>query len=331
MNPLISVIIPAYNVAPYIRKSVESVINQTYKNLQIILIDDGATDETGKICDELASEDSRVEVIHQKNKGLAGARNSGLEVAKGDWIAMLDSDDWIEPEMYEVLLELALKYDADISSCKSRNVGPDGVPLDKEIPKENNILVFDSDEVIADLLHQTHLRFEVWNKLFKRELIGNTRFVQGQIREDVHFDRFVFSNLKRFVYTTSVMHNYFMQRPGNINSSFKEASLCVYDEMNAWMKELLLDNRMSQADIVGCMAVDKAMADYVLALRTKQNREILGKINNYFDFFYQRIKAGSNGKKISIIIFRISPQLYASIVQCRCYNVMLSLYHSICK
>ena len=117
MENLISVIVPAYNVAQWISKCLESIMNQTYKKLEIIVIDDGSTDETPQILDRYANIDSRIKVVHQKNSGLVKVRNKGIELASGEYVAFVDGDDTIIPEMYERLLKNALKYDADISHC----------------------------------------------------------------------------------------------------------------------------------------------------------------------------------------------------------------------
>ena len=115
--PLISVVIPVYNVEDYVRKCIVSVINQTYSNLEILVIDDGSTDHSGQICDELAATDGRIRVFHTFNGGLSAARNVGIDHATGFFIAFVDSDDWIEPDMYQFLYQQIIEYDADISVC----------------------------------------------------------------------------------------------------------------------------------------------------------------------------------------------------------------------
>ena len=114
---LISVIVPIYNVEKYLDRCVDSIINQTYKNLEIILVDDGSPDNCLAICDSWAEKDRRIKVIHKENGGVSSARNSALDIASGDYIGFVDSDDWIEPDMYEILIKNAKKYDADISRC----------------------------------------------------------------------------------------------------------------------------------------------------------------------------------------------------------------------
>ena len=111
MEKLISVIVPVYNVEEYVEKCVLSIINQTYKNLEIILVDDGSTDNSGKICDEIAIKDNRIKVIHKKNGGLSDARNVGIDIAKGDYLGFVDSDDYIDPDMYSILLN-------NMNNCK---------------------------------------------------------------------------------------------------------------------------------------------------------------------------------------------------------------------
>ena len=121
---MISIIIPVYKTEPYLRKCVDSVLAQTYTNLEVILVDDGSPDDCGKICDEYAAKDSRVKVIHKENGGLSSARNCGLDVATGKYIGFVDSDDWIDPDMYETLLGLLLRYDADIAEGSYRFFRP---------------------------------------------------------------------------------------------------------------------------------------------------------------------------------------------------------------
>lgn len=123
--PKISVIVPVYNVAPYLKKCVDSIINQTFTDIEIILVDDGSTDESGTICDQYAQKDSRVKVIHKPNGGLSDARNSGLEVCSGEYIGFVDSDDWISPDMYETLIHFAVKEDLDVAMCGVLDIWPD--------------------------------------------------------------------------------------------------------------------------------------------------------------------------------------------------------------
>jgi glycosyltransferase involved in cell wall biosynthesis len=313
MNYKISVIIPAYNVLPYIRKSLDSVVNQTYKNLEIILIDDGSTDGTGAICDEYAQKDSRITVIHQQNAGLSAARNVGIERSEGEWIAFLDSDDWVEPQMYEILLKVAQENDADISTCKSRKcyLG-ENEPLAQD---DGQVTVLTTDDIIAGLRTQEKVRFEVWNKLWRRSLIDNVRFKVGQIYEDVYFDRTLFFKANKMVFINTTLHNYLITRPGNTNSSFKLAKLCIFPELNAFIEDLKLQQKDELVEIVSCIAIDFAISLYNAAICAKQSAEIKDKILGYFDGYYELAKSSRFRNKKALFLFRLSPSIYIEVVK----------------
>ena len=313
MNELITVIIPAYNVAPYIEKCVESVVKQTYRNLEIIIVDDGSTDDTPQICDRLEKTDNRIKVIHQRNGGLSVARNVGLDNANGQWIAFLDSDDWIEEKMYEVLYVLAQTYNAEISSCMFRKVYIDDSNSYKQ--SKENIDVFSSFDMVMGLLTQEKVRYEVWNKLWKRELIGETRFIPGQVSEDIHFDRILFLKAKKMVHTSQVLHNYLVDRPGNTNSSFKYAKMEIFDEF----KEFLLSVKEND-ELVGCvasLATTFIIAYYSEAVMTKQNKNLKRQIKNMFNYFYPiAIHCKAANKKL-YYLFRVSPSGYVFYLKTR--------------
>lgn len=181
MEPLISIIVPIYNVEKYLNQCIDSIINQSYKNLEIILINDGSPDNSGEICDQYKLIDDRIVVVHQKNKGLSGARNSGLEIATGDYIGFVDSDDWIEKKMYEVMLNLLLKHDLDIIECGSNQ-------SNHEIDyKEGafNIVIENSFEALQRIIKNSS--FPVWRRLYKKEIIKDSKFVLNKTSEDVYF------------------------------------------------------------------------------------------------------------------------------------------------
>lgn len=181
MKPLISIIVPIYNVEKYLNQCIDSIINQTYINLEIILVDDGSPDNCGQICDDYKLKDDRIVVVHQKNMGLSGARNSGLRIAKGDYIAFVDSDDWIGERMYEVMLNLLLKHDLDIIECGANDTN-------KDIEYKNinyNVIVENSWEALERIIKTTS--FSVWRRLYKRENIKDSVFVLNKTSEDVYY------------------------------------------------------------------------------------------------------------------------------------------------
>ena len=203
---LISVIIPVYNVEQYLSRCIDSVINQTYKNLEIILIDDGSTDNSGKICDEYATKDKRIKVIHKQNWGVASARNIGLDIAKGEYIGFVDSDDYIEPDMYEILYSLLIKNKVKVSCCdyfifnkKEKKYVPS---LDNTI---NGVLSF--NETLNT--NTGHSGCNV-NKLYSKNLIENIRFNETLIfGEDYVFMIDIFMKAKKIAFCKDVKYYYY--------------------------------------------------------------------------------------------------------------------------
>lgn len=312
MEDLVSVIIPAYNVEKYIRKCVESIITQSYNNIEIIIVNDGSSDNTATICRELISCDNRIMVINQDNKGLSVARNVGYSHSHGKWICFIDSDDWVDNRFVESLLDLVNKYNADIAACKSRNVDEKGniKNISEDTHKE---YVFKKEEVISSLNGVGYrIRFEVWNKLWSRKLIDSIRFVEGQVSEDVHFDRIALMKADRIVYTDTTLHNYRVQRPGNTNSSFKIARLCVFDEFDMWIKELAAEGRKKEVLQIGAIACTMALGLFSEAIRTRQDDRVKKRVKSEFDRFYSYI-SNTEENRIKYRIFQSSPLLYCAI------------------
>lgn len=312
MEPLVSVIIPVYNVENYIKKCVLSIIAQTYTNLEIILIDDGSTDNSGLICDEIAAIDERVIVIHQINHGLSIARNYGLDISTGKWVYFIDSDDWAHQNLIETLLSLAEKYAADISVCNSIDVNEKGNQITKVI-NSGKEYIFHGEEIIFSLINPTlNIRFEVWNKLWKRSLIKDVRFIEGQVSEDIHFDRILFLKARKVVYYDCGLHYYRTERPGNTNSSFKLKRFCVFDEYKEWIKDLKKLNYNESVGIVALIASNTAAGLYYAAKLTQQDKKIYSQLITEFKYFYQYVINTSYCTN-KIKLFHYSPQIYCII------------------
>ena len=185
---LISVIVPVYNVAQYLEKSIASIQEQTYQNLEIILVDDGATDESDRLCDAIAEQDDRVSVLHKKNEGLSQARNDGMKQAHGDYLIFIDSDDYIHPEMIQSLYEQLIQEDADVSSCGVMNVyANDESP---QSANQDGYFVCDSQTFLREYLIGEKIPGTICNKLIKKEIATALSFPKGLIYEDAyyHFD-----------------------------------------------------------------------------------------------------------------------------------------------
>ena len=203
-SPKISVIVPVYKVEPYLRKCLDSIVNQTYENLEIILVDDGSPDNCGAICDEYAARDKRITVIHKPHGGVSSARNAGLAAATGEWLGWVDSDDWIEPDMYEYLLHGARKYGADIAVCGRIEIYPN-----QKVPRgwEADTLL-DRKQAMGLLLKNDLMQNYLWDKLWKRELFQGLAFPEGKTFEDVAVMYRIFERAERVVCVPGYGYNY---------------------------------------------------------------------------------------------------------------------------
>ena len=206
--PLISIIVPVYQVEKYLEKCINSIIAQTYKNLEIILVDDGSTDSCPAICDRFKEEDSRIKIIHQENGGLSLARNVGLEHATGDFIGFVDSDDWIEPNMYEVLMSALQETGADIAVCDRQIETSDPKLISIDITSCERKL-YSSEEALRMIINKERFIYSyVWNKLYKRTILANIQFLNNTIYEDILWTPQVVGNTKLLVCVDCPYYHY---------------------------------------------------------------------------------------------------------------------------
>ena len=236
MEPLISVIVPVYNVEKYVTKCVNSIINQTYKNLEIILIDDGSTDNSGNICNDLQKKDDRIKVIHKKNGGLSDARNCGIDIANGDYIAFVDSDDYIHNRMYEILMHNALDKNADISMCGYMEADDytlgDATIVDEMEVNNSDIKIYKSREEKLLCIFPSKIRFTVvWNKLYSKQIWEEYRFKTGEVYEDEQIYYKILYNCKKIVTCEDKMY-YYVQRENSITGN--DITLKIGYKINAY-------------------------------------------------------------------------------------------------
>ena len=213
----ISIVVPIYNVEKYLNQCIESIINQTYKNLEIILVNDGSSDNSGKICDEYEKQDERIIVIHKENGGLSDARNAGIEIATGKYIGFVDSDDYIEEDMYELLYNNMIKENTEISCCNRFLLYANK----KEIYGEKKYYaVMDSQEAIELSCKIGYIGISAYTKLYKRDLFSNIRYPKGKISEDMYTTYKLFDKANKIVYDSTPKY-YYRQRKGSITNSKK--------------------------------------------------------------------------------------------------------------
>lgn len=214
---LVSVIVPVYNVEIYLKRCVDSIINQTYSNLEIFLVDDGSTDNCGKICDEYASRDKRIKVIHKKNGGLSDARNVAIDICKGKFITFIDSDDYVSLKYIEILIYNIKKYNACISTC-SYEIFSDN--LIEKIQEKQNLLVLNNEDALENMLYQLNVTTSAWGKLYSKKLFKKIRYPKGKICEDLDTTYKLFSISKKIVLSDAKMYYYLQRKSSIINSNF---------------------------------------------------------------------------------------------------------------
>lgn len=223
---LISVIVPIYKVEPYLDRCVRSIVAQTYENLEIILVDDGSPDNCPAMCDTWAEKDSRIKVIHKENGGLSDARNAGMAAATGEYIAFVDSDDWLEAQMYQCLYEAMTMTCADIASCGARRVWFDGKPS-QELLAVNRDCVLEQETAMEALITSKGLVQTVWNKLYRRSVTEGVLFLTGLIHEDEFWSWQVIARARRVVTLKESYYNYLQRDNSIMGVGFSEKSLLV--------------------------------------------------------------------------------------------------------
>ena len=213
-GPLISLIVPVYNVKDYLKTCLQSILEQTYKNLEIILVDDGSDDGSSGICDEYARMDQRIKTIHLPHSGVSAARNAGLAAATGELLGFVDSDDWIDHDMYQYLYALMQEHDADVSAC-TYLLEQEGRPS-KIINNTGKLYVFSRKEIIRALVKNDLVKNYLWAKLFKRKLFDRLSFPVGRVYEDVAVLYKVFYSSQKVVLSCVSKYHYMIHKNESI-------------------------------------------------------------------------------------------------------------------
>ena len=214
-NELISLIIPVYNVEQYLTACVDSVLAQTYENIEIILVDDGAKDASGAMCDELAKRDARIQTVHKTNGGLSDARNKGLEYATGKYVVFIDSDDIVAPNMVAYLYDLIQDTGADIGICDPVHCYPD---TEIEYLPETERRTYSPEEAVCEMLYQTSFLVSAWGKIYRRKYFDDIKFPFGMLFEDSAIMYKVFEKAEKIAYGNAKLYGY-MHREGSITTN----------------------------------------------------------------------------------------------------------------
>ena len=296
MDALISVIVPVYNVEDYLDRCVESIVNQTYNNLEIILIDDGSPDSCPEMCNEWAEKDSRIIVVHKENGGLSDARNAGLKVATGEYISFIDSDDWININFYEQMYRTIINEKSEIVQCERDIVSDCTGEYLKNIIEYDSLTVSD-EQAISMLIDENKFRQVVWNKLYKRSIIKHC-FLKGIINEDEFWTYKVFGETKRITYINAVMYYYFLREESIMRSNY---SLKRLDGLKALIErhEFICERYPNLKDKSNNSVYGSCMYHYQMILKhiTDNNKKTsLKQIKKIAKTFYPNLKTIENKK-----------------------------------
>ena len=279
---LISVIVPIYKVEEYLDQCIRSIINQTYENLEIILVDDGSPDKCGEICDLWAKRDKRIRVIHKENGGISDARNTGMKLSSGNYISFIDSDDFIEPEFIEYLYKALCETGADISQCSYHQFSGHS-EVYGEYRNFSSPTIQTGEEALAHFSrNQKPANHMVWDKLYRRELVINEPFLYGYQAQDVLFSCHVFSKCKFIARIDNVLYHWRI-RPGSASATFFKQRMDTFETLWLSMNSLEktyphLMKSFKNSYITICFGA----YDWLLEYAPKEKRaELMNTVNEY--------------------------------------------------
>lgn len=312
--PLISIIVPVYNTEKYLPKCLDSILAQSYKNLEIILVNDGSKDGSGDICDKYAAMDSRIKVFHKENEGVSKARNVALEIATGEYIGFVDSDDTISHEMFEILYNNLVKNEVEISICDFKMVYND---KEEHLNPENLSMKLSSDKAIENILLGKYFQGHLCNKLFKADVIKGLRFDEDiYVYEDMLLVIKAVLNSKNVFFDSTPLYDYYMREGSALHTVFNyrrysahTACIRMLDEINhstVENKEQL--SKCVYTAILICNTVFLQKLYYDKSSRKEYCKKIRQNIKHYFKFKY--IKGLGLAQRIGVILARISTRLF---------------------
>ena len=311
MGELISVIIPIYNVEKYLKECIDSVIAQTYKNIEIILVDDGATDQSGEICDQYAVKDQRIKVIHKVNGGLSDARNAGIDAAIGRYYSFIDGDDFIESDMLETLYCSIVQNKADISVCNIKRIYEDGEIESFYEPTDNEIVLEELDRF------KTLNQPSVCNKMFSAYLFKSTRFIKGKYYEDTFIYHELLYLAEKVVLTGKIGYWYRERREsilgyGKYTDRYFDFIDAVYTRMS-----FLMNYKIQPYGYEACLSFYVAVSNAEKNIRkTDNNRLKFKRVYQEYETVYRYLIDSRNiglKQKIRLVMLKYVPKLHSKL------------------
>ncbi|MCR4635495.1 MAG: glycosyltransferase [Butyrivibrio sp.] len=312
---LVSIIVPVYNVKPYLERCVNSIMNQTYTYLEIILVDDGSTDGSKELCDELKCRDDRIIVIHQNNQGLSAARNTGIEVARGQYLCFVDSDDYVNPEYVKYLYNMCMENGADIGICGHYITEEDNYY--NKIDFSKTIEVYSKKEIFDKFYSDMHGSIVIaWNKLYKRECIGNIRYDVGIIHEDEATTFKFLYNAEKIAFGSEVGYYYFSRNDSITSQAYSKKNLDILiayeNRLNFYKehKERELYDRECQFYLSEILNQYGKAKSFI-----KGDDDILNMLKEKYRIAYKNSyrKNWPFSRRVMYIIFLVFPYLYCTI------------------
>lgn len=298
---MISVIVPVYNVEKYVGKCIESILQQTYTDFELILVNDGSTDKSGEICSKYSKIDKRIKLINQANGGLSSARNVGIDVCAGDYITFIDSDDYISKCMLQELYECLSDAVADIAMCSFKRVKENDVVTEK-IESINPELI-DSKECFRRIYTAKADEFTVaWGKLYKKELFKGLRYPEGKIHEDEFVTYKLFAQAEKIVYLDVALYYYLIREQSIMHAAFSRKSLV---RLEAYSERINYFENIGESKLAAMAAqrfIDKS-AEYYTLMRDNDKNDIRTQAINLYNKYYMSFKCETLREKIIIKTF----------------------------
>lgn len=316
MLDLISVIVPIYNVEMYLERCIQSIQNQTYTNLEIILVDDGSPDKCGEICDRYAALDDRIKVIHKANGGLADARNCGIDIATGEYIAFVDSDDFIHPQMYEKLAEVIKLQQADVVISSWKKVRQNEQICFEKISGTTDIKLLDRDDIQSSYFEQPDSRITytvAWNKLYRRTCFEEQRFPKGKLHEDEFVTFKILYNADKVAYIPDELY-FYLVRDVSIMGKFSVKRFDIFDAYIEKLDFYICKGEYELAGKMFLMSIHMLMqySEWIEKNDSEGKKVLKHYYNRWKDIYRQinNIVIFNKMQRIDIFLFRINKYIY---------------------
>lgn len=318
-NVTLSIIVPVYNVKQYLSKCVESISNQTFTDFELILVDDGSTDGCGELCDIYKNKDSRIKVIHQMNQGLSAARNAGIKIASGEYLGFSDSDDWLEPEMYEHLVKAVTQNDADMAICRIQRITSEGRIVD--VTGYNWEFVMDKYEATKEILRDDIMPSYAVNKIYRRELFNGVEYPLNRYFEDTSTTYKLIYKTRKVAVSSYIGYNYLVNENSLCNNKTIDYSKQVkreYDNALAFGERYMFCKSDDNLRDVRRICANKAymrMRSFIhlqvhkgFSISEKQKKEIDTIMKS---FEWRDLRDFSTSQKVDVIAYNYcKPLLY---------------------